>query len=81
MLQPNEVWSAVNRYSWLSTTSRLRLPMPTTLFGVARWENPGWSDVGGSWQDPRAAFEVNVMGTLSVLEGPGRPGSHSGRGW
>lgn len=28
----------------------------------------GWSDVGGSWQQPVATFEVNLMGTISVLE-------------
>ena len=29
----------------------------------------GWSDVGGSWTNPWTAFEVNVMGTVAVLEG------------
>lgn len=29
----------------------------------------GWSDVGGSWDNPWTAFEVNVMGTVAVLEG------------
>ncbi len=28
----------------------------------------GWSDVGGSWADPWTTFEVNVMGTVAVLE-------------
>jgi GDP-4-dehydro-6-deoxy-D-mannose reductase len=28
----------------------------------------GWSDVGGSWVEPRAAFRVNAEGTLNVLE-------------
>jgi GDP-4-dehydro-6-deoxy-D-mannose reductase len=28
----------------------------------------GWSDVGGSWDEPRAAFRVNAEGTLNVLE-------------
>lgn len=28
----------------------------------------GWSDVGGSWQDPLNAFRVNAEGTLSVLQ-------------
>lgn len=28
----------------------------------------GWSDVGGSWLEPWTTFEVNVMGTISVLE-------------
>ena len=28
----------------------------------------GWSDVGGSWHDPITTFEVNTMGTISILE-------------
>lgn len=28
----------------------------------------GWSDVGASWREPRAAFRVNAEGTLNVLE-------------
>jgi GDP-4-dehydro-6-deoxy-D-mannose reductase len=28
----------------------------------------GWSDVGGSWTDPRATLRVNAEGTLNVLE-------------
>ncbi len=28
----------------------------------------GWSDVGGSWLEPWTAFEVNIMGTVSILE-------------
>lgn len=28
----------------------------------------GWSDVGGSWEAPRSVFEINAMGTVSVLE-------------
>jgi len=28
----------------------------------------GWSDVGASWDHPRAAFEVNALGTLNVLQ-------------
>jgi len=28
----------------------------------------GWSDVGGSWLDPWTTFEVNVMGTVAILE-------------
>lgn len=28
----------------------------------------GWSDVGGSWRNPQTTFEVNVMGTVNLLE-------------
>jgi GDP-4-dehydro-6-deoxy-D-mannose reductase len=28
----------------------------------------GWSDVGGSWEQPIATFQVNALGTMSVLE-------------
>lgn len=28
----------------------------------------GWSDVGGSWAEPRRAFEVNAEGTLNLLQ-------------
>jgi GDP-4-dehydro-6-deoxy-D-mannose reductase len=28
----------------------------------------GWSDVGASWQEPAAAFEVNANGTLNLLQ-------------
>ncbi len=28
----------------------------------------GWSDVGGSWNDPYTTFDVNVGGTVSILE-------------
>lgn len=28
----------------------------------------GWSDVRGSWNDPARTFQVNALGTLSVLE-------------
>jgi GDP-4-dehydro-6-deoxy-D-mannose reductase len=28
----------------------------------------GWSDVGASWDEPRAAFDVNASGTLNVLQ-------------
>ena len=28
----------------------------------------GWSDVSGSWQQPVRTFQVNALGTLSVLE-------------
>ena len=42
-----------------------------TLDGVAPevvYHLGGWSDVGGSWRDPYTTFEVNVLGTVSVLE-------------
>lgn len=28
----------------------------------------GWSDVGGSWDNPTDTFEVNVLGTVNLLE-------------
>lgn len=28
----------------------------------------GWSDVSGSWQEPTRTFQVNAVGTLSILE-------------
>ncbi len=28
----------------------------------------GWSDVGGSWDEPRLAFEANAVGTLNLLQ-------------
>ncbi len=28
----------------------------------------GWSDVGASWDHPRAAFDVNAVGTLNVVQ-------------
>ncbi len=34
----------------------------------------GWSDVGASWNDPLATFEVNTMGTLSILDAVRRHG-------
>jgi GDP-4-dehydro-6-deoxy-D-mannose reductase len=35
----------------------------------------GWSDVGGSWAEPRRTFEVNAEGTLNLLQAclPVRP--------
>jgi GDP-4-dehydro-6-deoxy-D-mannose reductase len=35
----------------------------------------GWSDVGGSWREPAAAFEANALGTLNLLQAcrPTRP--------
>lgn len=35
----------------------------------------GWSDVGGSWREPVATFEINTMGTISVLEAARRAGT------
>jgi len=35
----------------------------------------GWSDVGGSWAHPWTTFEVNVMGTVAVLEAARLAGS------
>jgi GDP-4-dehydro-6-deoxy-D-mannose reductase len=28
----------------------------------------GWSDVGGSWREPQAAFAANAVGTLNLLQ-------------
>jgi GDP-4-dehydro-6-deoxy-D-mannose reductase len=28
----------------------------------------GWSDVGASWENPQAAFQVNAVGTLNLLQ-------------
>jgi GDP-4-dehydro-6-deoxy-D-mannose reductase len=28
----------------------------------------GWSDVGASWEQPRAAFDANALGTLNLLQ-------------
>ncbi len=35
----------------------------------------GWSDVGGSWKDPWETYEINVLGTVSILEAARRPGA------
>ncbi len=35
----------------------------------------GWSDVGGSWDDPRTTLRVNAEGTMSVLEAARRSGA------
>ncbi|MEM7321974.1 MAG: GDP-mannose 4,6-dehydratase [Actinomycetota bacterium] len=35
----------------------------------------GWSDVGGSWQEPVTTFEINAMGTISILEAARRAGT------
>ncbi len=39
------------------------LARPQIIYHLA-----GWSDVGGSWAQPWTTFEVNVMGTVAVLE-------------
>ncbi len=36
---------------------------PDVVFHLA-----GWSDVSGSWQHPARTFQINALGTLSVLE-------------
>lgn len=36
---------------------------PDVVFHLA-----GWSDVSGSWQHPTRTFQINALGTLSVLE-------------
>lgn len=36
---------------------------PDVVFHLA-----GWADVSGSWQQPARTFQVNAVGTLSVLE-------------
>lgn len=35
----------------------------------------GWSDVGGSWDDPRTTLRVNAEGTMSVLEAARQSGA------
>lgn len=35
----------------------------------------GWSDVGGSWDAPVTTFEVNTMGTISILEAAHQAGT------
>lgn len=35
----------------------------------------GWSDVGGSWREPVTTFEINTMGTVSVLEAARQAGT------
>lgn len=36
---------------------------PDVIFHLA-----GWSDVGGSWSEPVTTYQINVMGTIAVLE-------------
>ncbi|MDH4365323.1 MAG: GDP-mannose 4,6-dehydratase [Acidimicrobiia bacterium] len=45
---------------WVDT---FQLHAPDVVFHLA-----GWSDVSGSWQQPVRTFQVNALGTLSVLE-------------
>ncbi|MEM9566579.1 MAG: GDP-mannose 4,6-dehydratase [Actinomycetota bacterium] len=49
-----------DRLGWADTVAGVG---PDVIYHLA-----GWSDVGGSWQDPFTTFEVNVMGAISVLE-------------
>ncbi len=35
----------------------------------------GWSDVGGSWKEPVSTFEINTMGTISILEAARKAGT------
>ncbi len=50
-----------DRDGWRDTVADHR---PEVIYHLA-----GWSDVGGSWRQPWTTFEVNVMGTVAVLEG------------
>jgi GDP-4-dehydro-6-deoxy-D-mannose reductase len=45
---------------WVETIDRFR---PDAIYHLA-----GWSDVAGSWHDPATTFQINALGTLSVLE-------------
>lgn len=49
-----------DRQGWQAAVSEHR---PQVIYHLA-----GWSDVGGSWSRPWTTFEVNVMGTVAVLE-------------
>lgn len=49
-----------DRNGWLAAVADHR---PHVIYHLA-----GWSDVGGSWAEPWTTFEVNVMGTVAVLE-------------
>ncbi len=44
-------------------TDYLNQHQPDVIYHLA-----GWSDVGGSWNDPHSTFDVNVMGTLNLCE-------------
>ncbi|MEM7339894.1 MAG: GDP-mannose 4,6-dehydratase [Actinomycetota bacterium] len=41
----------------------VRLHEPDVIYHLA-----GWSDVSGSWRDPLRTFQINALGTQSVLE-------------
>lgn len=45
---------------WLAAVDGHR---PDVIYHLA-----GWSDVSGSWQEPTRTFQVNALGTLSILE-------------
>jgi len=49
----------LDQRAWLDVVEHHR---PDAIYHLA-----GWSDVSASWHDPVAAFEVNALGTLSVL--------------
>ena len=49
-----------DREGWRRTVADNR---PDVVYHLA-----GWSDVGGSWEEPWTTFEVNVMGTVALLE-------------
>ena len=53
--------------AWKSLVSDVE---PDVIYHLA-----GWSDVGGSWNDPHTTFRINAEGTLNVLLGAqSRPG-------
>lgn len=56
-----------DRHGWIDAVAEHD---PSVIYHLA-----GWSDVGGSWSDPWTTFEVNVMGTVSVLEAARLAGS------
>lgn len=49
-----------DRRAWLDVVSETG---PDVIYHLA-----GWSDVGGSWQAPWDTYEINVLGTVSILE-------------
>ena len=52
---------------WIDLVAGAR---PNVIYHLA-----GWSDVGGSWHNPVTTFEVNAIGTVSVLEAARRAGT------
>ncbi len=50
----------LDRDGWFSLVSDEK---PDVIYHLA-----GWSDVGGSWNDPHTTFRVNAEGTMTVLE-------------